>query len=204
MFELTSPKPSKELNEGFGKLDQDPAYTDEEQFTRRRETELIRIPGRGHRTMVGNIFRFSGDSTTLAPEEKSKLEHLAHELAGTPHKIEILAHSSRAPLTDEKSYTDHWDLAYERGRYVMQLLAKMGIDPDRMRVISAGSSEPVYVGTDPAGMAINSRVEVYMVDLHAHDLIGTAQKREKPEASEKEPADDKHEEKEEREKAAHH
>jgi chemotaxis protein MotB len=194
MFELSLAKPSKDLNEGFGKLDQDPAYTDEQQFTKRREEDLIRIPGRGHRTMVGNIFRFPGNSATLGAEEQTRLEHLARDLAGTPHKIEILAHTSREPLPHDSSFSDHWDLAYQRGRNVMESLARLGIDPDRMRVISAGSSEPVYIGTDPAGLAINSRVEVYMVDLHAHDLVGTKKKGEKAEVGEKIPADDHHEE----------
>jgi chemotaxis protein MotB len=177
MLHLTAARRSNDRNPGYGRLDQDPAYTDEEEVTSRREDNLVRIPGRGRRTMVGNIFRFSGHSIELSPEERTRLERLARELAGTPHKIEILAHASRMPLPDDSPFKNHWSLAYERGWTVMQLLIDMGIDPDRMRVISAGSSEPVYVGTDPDRIEVNSRVEVYMVDLHARDLVGTGGKK---------------------------
>src|SRR5262245_60042506 len=39
MLELSLSRPTKQLNEGFGKLNQDPAYTDEEELTTHRDQD---------------------------------------------------------------------------------------------------------------------------------------------------------------------
>jgi chemotaxis protein MotB len=70
------------------------------------------------------------------------------------------------------------DLGYQRGRAVLEYLVNdQAIEAARFRVVSAGASEPMHAGNDPAGMRSNARVEVFLLDETVNDLRGTPDER---------------------------
>jgi hypothetical protein len=61
----------------------------------------------------------------------------------------------------------------------MDLLVDMDIDPQRIRMGVAGSHEPMHLGFDPDLSKQNDRVDVYLLDIVAEDLMGTPKERAK-------------------------
>ena len=131
----------------------------------------------GKQSTRGGVVFFPEGGAELTEEHKRILQATAEIIGGKPQKIEIHGHTSTRPLPDDSPYQDHWDLAYGRCRKVMQFLIKLGINPDRMRIVSAADKEPVHDGVDPRLRKENPRVEVFMVDELARETAGTAEER---------------------------
>ncbi len=114
------------------------------------------------------------------PNEANRqvLQATAKEIGGKPQKIEIRGHTSPRPLPDDSPFRTHWDLAYARSVVTMEYLAKLGIDPRRMRISVAADKEPKYISPDPLLRRQNPRVEVFMLDELVKDLEGTSDERE--------------------------
>ena len=68
------------------------------------------------------------------------------------------------PLNQGEGLRDHWDLAFARCYNAMQYLIQQGIEPERIRLGSAGAFEPLDTGLDPEERKRNARVEVLMWD----------------------------------------
>ncbi len=105
------------------------------------------------------------------------LRATAQELGGKPQKIEIRGHTSPLPLPADSPFRTHWDLAYARCVATMDYLAKLGIDPSRIRISVAADKEPKHISPDPILRRQNPRVEVFMLDELVNDLQGTADER---------------------------
>ena len=54
------------------------------------------------------------------------------------------------------------DVAARRVRAVAIALARGGVPIDRMKLITRGSTDPVYIESEPTGEAGNRRVEIYL------------------------------------------
>ena len=84
------------------------------------------------------------------------------------------SHTSHRPVAGKNGIEDHWDLAFQRSRNVMQyLVEELGLDPKRTRMSVAGPNEPAHIGTDEEKLRENSRVEVYLLDEVVSDSVGT-------------------------------
>ena len=127
----------------------------------------------GEEATRGGVVYFQESAAELTEEHKRILQAAAQVLGGKPQKIEIRGHTSPRPLPPDSPYDDHWDLAYDRCRKVMQFLIKLGIDPKRLRLAVAADNEPVHEGVDPRLRKENPRVEVFMLN----ELAGTAEER---------------------------
>lgn len=170
---LTEPRPSKHIHNGYGKLVGDPPRSDQKEKVTRMPA-MVRIPGSGNYTRVGGMVRFQEGTTELADGQLERLDAMAREFAGKPQKVEVIGHASRRPLPAGSPYRDHFDLAYARARKTMEMLEKMGIDPQRMRVASAGSTEPLPPEPGANSLDQNSRVEAYIIDVFAWTPVGLA------------------------------
>jgi chemotaxis protein MotB len=131
----------------------------------------------GEQTTLGGVVYFQEGTAELTEEHKRTLQTTAQVIGGKPQKIEIHGHTSTRPLPADSPYDNHWDLAYDRCRKVMQFLIKLGIDPKRIRIVQAADNEPVHSGVDPRLQAQNPRVEVFMLNELARERAGTPEER---------------------------
>lgn len=143
------------------------------------ESSTVQIVRPGSRTVVGTSVFFADFEVELRATEKQKLAELVPKIIGKPQKIEVRGHASRRPLPPGTPFQDHYDLAYQRARLVREYLVKeLGVEPNRLRMISAGSDELVHSGVDPEKLKLNSRVEVFLLDELTESLSGSAAERE--------------------------
>jgi chemotaxis protein MotB len=130
--------------------------------------EVIRA---GKRSGVGVVVYFDDFTTELSDAAQEQLQQLNEEIAGKPQKIEIRGHASLRPLAAGEKYADHWELAYRRALATMDFMVKeLAVDPQRIRITSAGANEPVASGVDSNGTPHNARVEVMVLEEVVSDL----------------------------------
>jgi chemotaxis protein MotB len=136
--------------------------------------QAIRQGGQATR---GGVVYFPEGVAELTEEDKRTLQAAVQVIGGKPQKLEIRGHTSSRPLPANSPYRDHWDLAYDRCRKVMQFLIGLGIERKRLRIAVAADNEPVYDGTDRRLRQENSRVEVFMLNELPQELEGPAEER---------------------------
>ncbi len=129
------------------------------------EHSLVQSVRQGRNSTIGGVVDFPEDSAELGPEGQDQLKQIAQKLAGKPQMIEIRGHTSRRPVAEG----DHYDLAFGRCRAAMRALVAAGIDPERIRLSSAGANEPIDDGLAADSRARNARIEVLMWDEPAPD-----------------------------------
>lgn len=125
------------------------------------EDNLVQTIRPGRDTTVGGIVFFQEDSTELDAEGLARLREIASQIAGKPQKIEVRGHASRKPVGGTDS---HLSLAFERARRAKDYLIELEINPERIRVSSAGEHEPLDEGMDVESRKRNARIEVLMWD----------------------------------------
>ncbi|QDU55310.1 OmpA/MotB family protein [Aeoliella mucimassa] len=128
------------------------------------ENNRVQTVRPGRNATTGGVIYFEELSAELDDDARQKLLGIAKQVAGKPQKLEIRGHTSKRPVQTSQNIRDHWDLAYDRCYNVMQELIKLGIEPERIRLGSAGSYEPLDTGLDPMERKRNARVEVLMWD----------------------------------------
>jgi len=96
---------------------------------------------------------FDFDSPGVREDAKRILQKDAECLSQTTRGVTLIAH------TDPRG-TDEYNIALsdQRGRAVADYLARLGVDPGRMRVVPKGEAEAT--GTDDASWARDRRVEL--------------------------------------------
>jgi len=141
------------------------------------DTDRVRIVRQGKQSAIGTVIFFPNGELELDERGREDLDAQASQFLGTPQKIEIRGHTSHEMAAQTGSALDSYDLAYERSKAVMNyLVEKHKIPVDRIRIVSAGSFEPMYQGSaDKAKM--NPRVEVYLLEEMAESLRGTEEER---------------------------
>ncbi len=142
------------------------------------ESSTVQIVRPGSRTVVGTSVFFADFDIDLRAAEKQKLAELVPKIIGKPQKIEVRGHAGRRPLPSGTPYQDHYELAYQRARQVREYLVnELGIEPNRLRMISAGADELMHAGIDPEKLKLNSRVEVFLLDELTESLSGSSAER---------------------------
>jgi len=136
------------------------------------DNEKVQIIRPGDDSAIGGMIYFDEGSTEISEQNKRALMQVIQQVAGKPQKIEIRGHTSRKPVDKNQGHRDFWDLAYERCRSTMRFLVENGIDESRLRLGTAGASEPIYSGDDLDQLFRNSRVQVLMWDERVQDLDG--------------------------------
>lgn len=124
------------------------------------EDKLVKTIRPGRDTTVGGVVSFGEDVASLSDLAKEQLREIVSQVVGKPQKIEVRGHASRKPTAQG----DHWSLAHDRAKMVMQFMIEAGIDEERIRISSAGSHEPLDRRNGEANRKRNARVEVLMWD----------------------------------------
>lgn len=142
------------------------------------EDERVRIIRPGNNTAIGTVLFFSNSEIELDDEAQQALDHEIVQLKGKPQKIEIRGHTAQQLATQGPNPMDAMDLGYQRSRSVMRyLIEKHEVPPERIRIASAGASEPMYLTHNVEKMKQNPRVEVFLLEETVNQLIGTAHER---------------------------
>jgi chemotaxis protein MotB len=128
----------------------------------------------GKRYVRGAMIRFAENSAELTMGAKEELDRLVPDLRGKRNKIELRGHATRGPSAAGAS-KDAWLLSYDRSLAAMKYLEQQGIEPERIRLSQAGIYEPLTIGELP--LALNARVEIYVLTEFVEDLIGTRKER---------------------------
>lgn len=126
----------------------------------------------GNSISLGGPLLFAPGSDQLAPGGAAIISRVALELAGKPNKIDIRGHTGNAPLPADSPWADKFALGYARARRVYDLFVEQGISRDRMRISSAGDTEPLPAGNDKRPQYVD-RVEVYALDAFSREFIGS-------------------------------
>ncbi len=103
---------------------------------------------------------FDFDSYTIKPDMRARLEKNAQFLQSHPGiRIEIQGNC------DERG-TAEYNLALgeKRARVAKEYLVNLGIDPNRIRVVSFGEERPLDPGHNEAAWAKNRRDDFVIVD----------------------------------------
>lgn len=135
------------------------------------EFDRVEVIRPGKRSGVGLVVFFDEMNAVLTEDSKELMRQLNEEIAGKPQKIEIRGHTSLRPLSPDGPFKDHWDLAYQRALTTMRFMVKeLAVDPQRIRVTSAGANEPIATESSTNNVIHNARVEIMVLEEVVNDL----------------------------------
>ncbi|MFO0012078.1 MAG: flagellar motor protein MotB [Planctomycetota bacterium] len=130
------------------------------------ESTSRKMTDEGERSNIGKILPFDLNSDALTDPAKRELNELLPELEGNQFRIEIRGHTAPSGSKSLQANLDACTISYKRSLAVMEYLIGKGIDPHRIRLSQAGSSEPL-ISDDESQRQSDSRVEVFMLkELH--------------------------------------
>lgn len=131
----------------------------------------------GDRRTIGTVIEFPEDSAECDDQTLNDLKKYVPLWLGKRNKIEIRGHTTRRPLPADSPYRSSWELCYARCMAVMDCLLKAGIEPERIRLSQAAANEPRTLADDANKQALNSRVEVHLLNEFVEDTQGTQKER---------------------------
>jgi chemotaxis protein MotB len=131
----------------------------------------------GERSSAGTVIGFPSKSDELSADAQHRLDLVLPLLLGKRYKIEVRGHVARGPKRDAHRFGENWKLCYARCIATSQYLIDHGIEPERIRLAQAGEHEPFSISGVDDLMALNDRVEVYMLTDTVEDSVGNQQER---------------------------
>jgi len=131
----------------------------------------------GERSSAGTVVAFASKSTELSDDAKHRLDLVLPLLLGKRYKIEVRGHVARGPQRDAHAFGENWKLCYARCVAASQYLVQHGIELERIRLAQAGEHEPFSISGADDLMALNDRVEVYMLTDTVEDSVGNQEER---------------------------
>ncbi len=130
---------------------------------RGKRTKVSTRP-RGEEYLPGGTFRFPELSAKLGETERQRLAEYAQQLRGYTTLIEVHGYCSKRPVTGTP-FKDHLDLAYQRARAAAQVLLANGIDERRIKLVAAGTTQPIAPSVPEASeRRKNDIVELIQID----------------------------------------
>jgi chemotaxis protein MotB len=135
------------------------------------EEDSVRIIRPGQLTAVGSVVFFETGSDYLSDTARRELKKLAEQLRGKPQKIEVRGHTAPEVAARTLDQSRTMELAFRRALVVSNYLVDVeGLESYRFRLSSAGDYEPMDRTGTAEKMAMNPRVEVFLLDENADDL----------------------------------
>jgi chemotaxis protein MotB len=116
-----------------------------------------------HVRMSGALLYREG-AVELAPRGRAALDKVAPQFAAETYEIDVVGNTDNLPIGPELAgrYPSNWELAGERAAIVVRYLQAQGVDPTRLRAISAGQYHAVDSNDTPEGRARNRRTEILL------------------------------------------
>jgi chemotaxis protein MotB len=109
-----------------------------------------------------NAKMFKGGSAVVIPEAEPLLDRVAQlvSLMGvTNYTIEVEGHTDDVPIST-KQFPSNWELSASRAAAVVRWLISRGIDPERLRAVGYGDTQPLEPNLDDTGEAIPENREI--------------------------------------------
>ncbi|MDZ4848440.1 MAG: flagellar motor protein MotB [Pirellulaceae bacterium] len=125
-------------------------------------TTQNKMTDEGNQNNVGTIVKFEANSIALSEDAKKDLDNVLPELQGKPQRIEVRGHALSDSQQAGGISMDAMNISFQRALKAMEYLVSAGIEPNRIRLSLAGSSEPRYAGNE-VDQSANARVEVYLL-----------------------------------------
>ncbi|GAB4572620.1 MAG: peptidoglycan -binding protein [Rhodothalassiaceae bacterium] len=125
----------------------------------------IRIEG--DRFIFQSELLFASGSAALEYEGREQMRRVARTLidiaADIPEDIDWIlrvdGHTDRVPISTAE-FANNWELSAARAIAVVEFLISEGVPPNRLAAAGFGEFQPVAMGTDPASLARNRRIEM--------------------------------------------
>nr|WP_304363734.1 MotB family protein [Jiella sp. LLJ827] len=107
---------------------------------------------------------FPVGSAKPTPEAVAMMERIAAVISKQPGEIRISGHTDSRPFTS-KDY-DNWRLSTARAHMAYYMLARGGLDEERVKSIEGFADRKPRVADDPEA-AINRRIEIFLTETKA-------------------------------------
>jgi chemotaxis protein MotB len=141
---------------------EDLGYTSDEGAQGKRDRVTNIRPGNHYQP--GGRFHFPELSAELSETEVARLAEYAQQLRGYTTLIEVRGHCSKRPV-DGTYFLDHMDLSIQRARAAAAVLIDNGINPQRIHIVGAGTTQPVTrSSSDASERQRNDVVELLQID----------------------------------------
>ena len=114
----------------------------------------------GLRLNLSEEILFPSGSASLNASGQAVLRKVGRRLLELPHSIAVEGHTDNVPVA--RRYPSNWELAAARASSVVRLLADLGVEPDRLKVVSRGEFMPVASNDTTEGRAKNRRIEIQL------------------------------------------
>jgi len=108
---------------------------------------------------LSNI-QFLGDSAQLQELERRKIQEISNILKTIPGRIRVAGHTALAGTEDERNR-----ISLQRAQSVASYLVSLGARPEpEIAVVGHGANFPIADNSTEAGMALNRRVEIIILE----------------------------------------
>lgn len=119
-------------------------------------------------SMVDKIL-FPSGRAEITPDGLKVLERVGNVLKNTKNKIvRVEGHTDNMPILPgtklKQIYPTNWELSAARATNVVRFLQeKVGIEPERLRVVGMSEYHPVASNETPEGCSQNRRIEITLI-----------------------------------------
>jgi chemotaxis protein MotB len=118
----------------------------------------------GIRVNMSGALLYGEGAYELTPNGTAALNKVVPQFSSQTYQIDVVGNTDNLPIVG--AYTErfptNWELAGERAAVVVRYLQGQGVDPGRMRAISAGQYHPRASNDTPEGRARNRRTEILL------------------------------------------
>ena len=118
----------------------------------------------GIRVNMSGALLYGEGAFELTPAGIAALNKVAPQFASETYEIDVVGNTDNLPIGRglEKRFPTNWELAGERASIVVRHLQSQGVDPTRMRAISAGEYHPRASNDTAEGRARNRRTTILL------------------------------------------
>jgi chemotaxis protein MotB len=118
----------------------------------------------GIRVHMSSDLLYREGGVELSPKGRGALAKVVPQFATETYEIDVIGNTDNLPIGRElaERYPTNWELAGERAAIVVRYLQENGVDPGRLRAISAGQYHPVASNDTPQGRARNRRTDLLL------------------------------------------
>lgn len=118
----------------------------------------------GIKVTMNDSLLYPEGGVELSRQGRAALEKVVPALQQNGDEVDVVGNTDDLPVVGglAERYPTNWELAGERAAIVVRHLQATGVDPRRMRAISAGQYHPVASNGTPAGRAQNRRTELLL------------------------------------------
>jgi len=127
------------------------------------QVEIEQLKDGIHVNMSGALLYGEG-VVELSPKGMATLDKVAPQFATETYEIDVVGNTDDLPINREfaERFPTNWELAGERAAVVVRHLQSRGVDPGRMRAISAAQYHPRASNDTPEGRARNRHTTILL------------------------------------------